>query len=392
MESHLSKVKGLSLLALLLTGLIACGVGGDTGRLSMSLTDRPTDDYQAVYVTIKDVAVHAAGDPEGTWTTVLDLNKTYNLMVLANGVREQLGIVSLDPGDYTQLRLIIGTESDGGTNILDDVHPFANYVIDMDGATHEMKIPSGIQTGIKLVQGFEINENATTELTFDFDASRSVVVAGNSGKYILKPTIQVIDTEVATVINGTVTTTEGAATVGVPGALVTIQVYVDQTDPVIDDVIVKTSTFTDDTGAYKFFFAVVEPTTFNLVTTKTDFAPAFDQIIDAVSGNAYTRNFTLVAPAAVGTVDIAIAGAPTDETPVTLSFRQAVTIGSANTVVEVKSLSFLNGAYPGDQDYQVVLPAGDYKVVASTPGKASLEIPLTVTATPNAQLSVSFPI
>jgi hypothetical protein len=61
-------------------------------------------------------------------------------------------------------------------------------------------------------------------------------------------------------------------------------------------------------------------------------------------------------------------------------------------VVEVKSLSFLNGAYPADQDYQVVLPAGDYKVVASTPGKASLEILLTVTATPNAQLSVSFPI
>jgi hypothetical protein len=61
MESHLSKVKGLSLLALLLTGLIACGVGGDTGRLSMSLTDKPTDDYQAVYVTINEVAIHAAG-------------------------------------------------------------------------------------------------------------------------------------------------------------------------------------------------------------------------------------------------------------------------------------------------------------------------------------------
>jgi len=392
MKSFLSKAKGFSLLAVLLTGFIACGVGGDTGRLSMSLTDKPTDDYQAVYVTIKDVAIHAAGDPEGAWTTVLDLNKTYNLMALANGVREQLGIVSLDPGNYTQLRLIIGTESDGGTNILDDVHPFANYVINLDGATHEMKIPSGIQTGIKLVQGFEINENATTELTFDFDASRSVVVAGNSGKYLLKPTIQVIDTEVATVINGTVTTTEGASTVGVPGALISIQVYVDQIDPIIDDVIVKTSAFTDDTGAYKFFFAVDQPTTFNLVATKTDFAPAFDQIVDADNGNAYTRNFTLAAPAAVGTVDISIAGAPTDETPVTLSFRQAVTIGSVNTVIEVKSVSFLNGAYPGDQDYQVVLPAGAYKVVASTPGKASLEIPLTVTATPNAQLSVSFPI
>ena len=121
MESHLSKVKGLSLLALSLTGLIACGAGGDSGRLSMSLTDKPTDDYQAVYVTIKEVAIHAAGDPEGTYDrprSEPDLQP--------HGPRqrreEQLGIVSLDPGSYTQLRLIIGTEADNGTNILGDPH------------------------------------------------------------------------------------------------------------------------------------------------------------------------------------------------------------------------------------------------------------------------------
>lgn len=386
MNSCVSKIRSLSLLAFLLSGFIACGVGGDAGRLSLGLTDKPTDDYQAVYVTIKEVAVHAADDPEDSWTTVASPNKTYNLMALANGVRAKLGIASLDAGHYTQLRLIIGEDSDGGVNILGNVHPSANYVIDADDGTHDLKVPSGLQTGVKLVQGFDINENSTTELTFDFDASRSVVVAGKSEKYLLKPTIQVIDTEVATVINGIVTHVDDGP---LAGAHVSIQVYVDQPDPQIDDVVVKSSTYTDDTGAYKFFFEVDEPTTFNLVATLENFATSWKQIVDAENGTAYTENFPLV-PAVFGTVDITIANANPD-TPVILSFRQISTL-AGTPVVEVKSVNFLNGSYPTDPLYQVALPVGDYTVVASTTGKSSMELPLSVTQTPNAKLNVSFPL
>jgi hypothetical protein len=36
----------------------------------------------------------------------------------------------------------------------------------------------------------------------DFDASRSIVKAGSSGKWLLKPTIKVLDTEEYSVISG----------------------------------------------------------------------------------------------------------------------------------------------------------------------------------------------
>jgi len=388
MNLCVSKMKSLSLLAVLLTGFIACGVGGDTGQLSLSLTDKPTDEYQAVYVTIKEIAVHASDAPADSWTIVAEPNRTFNLMALANGVREQLGLVSLAAGHYTQLRLIIGDLVDDGVNILSQPHPFPNYVIDIDGEDHALKVPSGMQTGIKLVQGFEINANTTTELTFDFDASRSVVVAGNSGKYLLKPTIQVIDTALSSVINGTVRTTEGQNTVGVGGALVSVQVYDATLPDPKDQVVVYTSTFTDDTdldrGGYKFFFAVASTgATFNLVASKKDFAPSSARL-SVENGTAYTRDFELLVPTGVGTVPVKITGASTD-IPVTISFRQEVTLDGTPVVIEVKSISVVNG-----NPDPVVLPVGSYSVVSSTLGKMTLQAPLTVVAGTNADFPILF--
>jgi hypothetical protein len=209
MKSCVSILKNFSLLTVLLIGLIGCGSSGNMGQLSLSLTDAATDQYQAVYVTINDVAVQAANDSADAWTTIATPNKTLNLLALVNGVREHLGLATLAAGHYSQLRLIIGTEADSGVNILSEAHPFANYVIDTSNQYHELKIPSGVQTGIKIVQGFDINENGTTELILDFSASRSVVVAGRSGKYLLKPPIQMLSTSLASIVSGSVTKAAG---------------------------------------------------------------------------------------------------------------------------------------------------------------------------------------
>jgi hypothetical protein len=199
MKYRFSTTLALTLTCALLVGLAGCGIGGgnDTGRLSLSLTDKKTNEYDHVFVTIKQIDVHAENDMEGSWTTIAQPNRTIDLLTLANGVRQQLALVDLNSGYYTQMRLIIGDQAE------DSTFDYANYVVDKEGVSHEMKIPSGMQTGVKLVQGFTINENGTTELTLDFDASRSVVVAGKSGKYLLKPTIHVLDGALVMIISGT---------------------------------------------------------------------------------------------------------------------------------------------------------------------------------------------
>jgi len=389
MKTLISGTKCLVVSAILLTGLIACntGGGGNTGQLSLSLTDKPSDNYDAVYVTIREVAVHAAADVADTWTTVATPNKTVNLLALANGVRERLALLDLASGHYTQLRLMIGTQPDEGLNIQANPHPFANYVIDTNGVVHELKIPSGMQTGIKLVQGFDINANGTTELTFDFDASRSVVVAGNSGKYLLKPTIQVVDTAVATVINGKVT--NQADQTGLGGALVSIQLYDPAAADPKDQVVILTSTFTDDTdamrGDYKFFFAVDAPKTIDLVATKMDFGPSALRFL-IENGIAYTKDFALAAPASAGTVAITITGAVAD-TPVTLSIRQKMTLDGTDVLVEIKTISVVNG---NPDNFSLPVGAGIYSVVASTSGKTTQVANFDVTANTTTTVPIVF--
>lgn len=383
MRSFLSKLKSAGLLAFLLVGLIACGIGGDSGRLSLSLTDAATDQYNAVYVTIREVAVHAEDDMEDGWTVIATPNKTYNLLALTNGVREQLALVDLSAGHYTQLRLMIGDQAESGVgvvNILGAAHPFANYVIDDHDEYHDLKIPSGFQTGIKIVQGFDINENGTTELILDFSASESVVVAGRSGKYLLKPTIKVLSESFASIIGGTVT--NAADTTAVPGALVSAQFYDDTAVDPKDQIVVRASTVSGETGAYKIFIA---PGTYNVVATKAGFAP-LPAAVTAESGQVHTQDFSLAAVTDSGTVSgaVTIAGAG-DEAFATLSFRQTITVGMTEFKVEVGSVNVASGG-----TYSVVLPVGTYQVVSSSLGKATQVLDVTVTKDTTTTHDVAF--
>jgi len=412
MKSYLSKTKGLALLAVLLTGFLACGVGSNTGRLSLSLTDKPTNDYEAVYVTIREIAVHAADDPEDVWTPVPMAVKTVNLKALTNGVREQLGIVSLAPGHYTQMRLIVGDASDGGVNILSQVHPSANYVIDkytqlpenLLNLYHDLKVPSGMQTGIKIGQGFDIDEDETTELILDFDARKSVVVAGSSDNYLLKPTIQVLNTALASIISGTVSWQKDpapAAATAVGDALVSAQVY--DPNPVSQDpkdqVIVRTETYTDDTdtnrGAYKLFIAAGN---YNLVASKLDAEPLLGPSTHAVDTVAESvlkdEDFVLDAFAAekLGTLGgtVTVTDPPVSDPPgvpfVSISIRQKVTLASGDVMIEVWFDVIASGG-----SYTVKLPAGTYDVVAWTFNKTTFEAKdLLVEATKSKTQDISF--
>ena len=383
-------------LAALAVAFYGCNIGGDnTGRLSLSLTDKPTHDYKEVWVTIQDIYVHAEGDAEGIWTKILDVDRTVNLLTLANGVRLELGVVDLDPGHYTQMRLMIGT--------VNSVDPgqHANYIVDTQDEVHALKIPSGVQSGLKLVQGFDINANSTTELIFDFDVAASIVATGNSGKYILRPTIhQIDDSQTRTIIKGFVKTAEGAA---IPGAEVSLQIYKPRADgqDFKDEITRYGATVTDSAGAYSFWFLnIPDPLTFNAVATQWNstephYAPDWDQIAGAVNGNVYPVDFTLPVPAEIGTLDLkaVVADADADKVPadtlfVTLSIRQVTALPGA-PVVEVMTKTIV--AYDDEWllteilPIKVDLPVGTYAVVASFDGRTSLEQTITITkAGPNA--------
>ncbi len=338
-------VKSLMILPLVVISLWSCssGSGGSSaskGTLNVGLTDASTDQYQAVYVTVNKIQVNRVADgeeTEGNWVTVGTPNTTYNLLDLVNGVRESLGLAELEAGHYTQIRLIVGDTPDSSINILSEAHPFANYVIDLDGTAHELKVPSGMQTGIKIVQGFDINENETTELVLDFNAGASVVVAGNSGQYLLKPTIQVLATTEAAIINGVVTKSSDGSTLA--GATVSVQTFDSTATDAEDRVTVETSTLSDNDGNFSLFLS---PGTYNLVFYEEGYK-AYATKITVTAGETATQNAALDA-STTGTLsvtsDISNNGS---EAYATLSFCQSIMVDGDSEEIELLELNIADG-------------------------------------------------
>jgi hypothetical protein len=299
---------------------------------------------------------------------------------LQNGVVTGLGRIELETGEYTQLRLIIGTESEDTPNILCHDHPFANYVVDMNDNELMMNVPSGEQTGVKIVCGglCVVNENETTELILDFDAAESVVITG-SGKINLKPTIKVLSTEEHTLLTGNVA--EGET--GVSGATVSAQIYDPGASDAKDEVVVLAAVATDNDGNYRL---LLKPDDYNIVVTALGFEPAAIDFT-AVAGAVDVEDFSLDS-SDTGTVSglVTITSA-VDPTYAHTSFRLDAVL--AGEVVEIASVVTLNG-----DTYSVDLPVSpspDYDVISSTCGKPTIEESITVIADTDTVLDLVFP-
>ena len=302
-----------------------------------------------------------------------------NLLEFVNGVLVTLGTAELDPGHYTQMRLMIGDEPDDGLNLFDEGHLHANYIIDSFNNIHVLKIPSGYQTGVKLVHQFEIVDSLATELILDFDASESVVKAGNSGQYLLKPTIKVIDTMDLAVVSGIVTDDAVSAN-DLEGGMVTAQTYNDSAPDEKDEVVVHSSTFTDENGNYKMY---LEPGTYNIVAYKEGYDPACTTILTE-SNTSYTQDFAL--SAAASTIDIDGTVTIDDGEPdqhVTISFRKQGVCGG-DEWVELASFNVADG---GEYNVDLPAPAVTYHVVASTEGRTTWGFYVDT----NRKLDITFP-
>jgi hypothetical protein len=165
------------------------GVGGSVvstpGTLGVWLTDAPACGFDAVNVTVRGVRVHrssTAVDTDGGWTTItLNPSRKINLLDLTNGVLEALGETPLASGHYTQLRLMLDPNMGMG---------LANSVVPTGGVETALETPSAVQSGIKLINEFDVPPGERVDLVLDFDACHSIVRRGN-GTFGLKPVIKV---------------------------------------------------------------------------------------------------------------------------------------------------------------------------------------------------------
>lgn len=164
------------------------GVSTGTGTLSLSLTDAPACGYDKVFVTIEKVRVHqssSAGDNDAGWSEVaLVAPQRVDLLTLNNGTLLPLGQTELPAGTYTQMRLVLAPNTAAS--------PLANAIMPTGGVETALTTPSGQQSGLKMNVNVAVPAGEVADFAIDFDACKSFVKAGNSGKYLLKPVLSVI--------------------------------------------------------------------------------------------------------------------------------------------------------------------------------------------------------
>ena len=167
------------------------------GKVKLSLTDAPIDDQnvESVFITVTGIQYRK---DDGQWLTFEEFEGpvTVDLLDLTEGKTLLLGEFSAGPGRYTGLRFMLDAAVDGANP--------GCYIAYKDGSEEPLFMPSGGQTGYKTIGEFTVPSNGTVEVTADFNVRKSVVVAGASGKFLLKPTIRIIVDNQAGEIDGTI--------------------------------------------------------------------------------------------------------------------------------------------------------------------------------------------
>lgn len=296
-------VLGAILCILVLGMLAACGGGGSGasdspaqfGRLTLRITDSPVTSAKRVVVEFTGLEIKPTGaaDPE-----VFDFApRQIDLLALDGGGSEiLLSDEMLPAGEYESIRLKVNAGRDASDSFIE---------LD-DGSLHPLFIPSGNQTGLKLIRGFVIGAGSTHNFTIDFDLRKSVIhPPGLGDPYLLKPVLRLVNNLEVGAIEGTV-----APALVVDGCLPAVYLFTGA-DVVPDDIgsamppLATTAVNLDTvTGDWRFKVAFVPAGPYTLGFTcaadddsaETDDAITFAAPINATVTAGQTTTVEFLAP------------------------------------------------------------------------------------------------
>ena len=183
-------------LAALLTGCSDDGPG--TGLLTLAVTDAPVDGATAVVVEFTGIEVKPAAKDAVSFD--YDTPRQIDLLALSGTDSEVLlDGAEVPAGHYEWVRLKVNAEDDGVTD---------SYIDLKDGSRHELDVPSGAETGLKLHSGFNVPAGGAASFTMDFDLRKSVHEPMDAAdSYKLRPTLRIVDNTQVGAIGGTVAAT-----------------------------------------------------------------------------------------------------------------------------------------------------------------------------------------
>ena len=158
------------------------GMSGGMGQMSLAVADAPVDGAQAVVVKFTAVELTANG---GSPTTItLPQPKTIDLLNQSGMASAVLFDQPIPAGSYGQIRLMV----------VADGNPSNSYITFSDGTMHGLLVPSGSETGLKLVSGFTVPSGGVVDYTIDFDLRQAITCPpGQAPACILRPAQRLVE-------------------------------------------------------------------------------------------------------------------------------------------------------------------------------------------------------
>ncbi|MDK8465501.1 DUF4382 domain-containing protein [Marinobacter sp. SS13-12] len=174
--------------------LAACGGGGsssstgETGSVSVGLTDAPVDSAREVNIEVTALVLQPSDGERSRFE--LEFPEPINLLDLQGGAFESLiSDEEVPAGAYNWMRLELG---DDNTVVIDNETGTGTYPLTTPSAR-------GVQTS-----GFTVPAGGEVSLTIDFDVRKSLVKAVGQDGYKLKPVLRLVDNAQVGTIKGTI--------------------------------------------------------------------------------------------------------------------------------------------------------------------------------------------
>jgi hypothetical protein len=231
-----------SVLPMVASALLAACAGGDdggtsdkTGVLQLGITDGPVEMAEEAVIEFTGVELKPRGGsafsitfPTPKRIDLLDYQGTQRAMLLDGE--------TIAAGDYEWMRLQVKADPNVGGD---------SYLM-IGGAECELRIPSGDETGLKMIRGFTVWPGSVTNFTIDFDLRKSILQPPgqrtteptcDGQAYLLRPVLRLVNNDEIGAVSGTVAgELVGACPAGQLGKVYLFGPYTNDLAPVPDDI------------------------------------------------------------------------------------------------------------------------------------------------------------
>ena len=379
-----------------LVALAACSGGAGsssamsvTPQMRLSVADAPPADG-APHVVVQFTGVELTGNAGNAITITFPSPKSIDLVTQSGTASAQLFDQPIPPGSYGQVRLMVNADGNASDS----------YIVLADGSMHGLIIPSGMQTGLKLVSGFTVPSSGVVDYTIDFDLRQAITCPpGQAPACILKPALRLVDNTTVGNIQGQITSTlpSGcmpgvylyAGTVTRPEDMNSAAPSTDTNQPVASKVPVPTSA-----QPYYYQFTFLTPGTYTVAFTCQADKDNPDQadaavILIPVGTTTVSANATQTLNITLGAISGAVAGSLVPGSCAPGVYLYSGNVTSPEDINQAAPATDTNQPITAQQPVATTTPPYSYLFEALPPGTYTLAFTCQATADNPAQADAS---